>query len=100
MSVGPIEDVHRQLGISLQLRLDLRQIVFRDIEYNGDWLELGDNDEGSAAAGEYGVARIHEPQSNPAVYRRDNVAVLQLHLVVRHGALVRLDVAFVLDDRL
>ncbi len=100
LDVGAVKGVDRKCALRLQLGLDLRQVVFGDVEDDGDGLKLGDHGEGGGGAGEDDIAGVDETQADATGDGRGDVAVGELDLVVLNGALVSLDGAFILDDGL
>jgi len=48
--VRPVERIHFEPVAAAQLRLNLRQIVFRNVEHHGDRLQLRDDDQRGATS--------------------------------------------------
>ena len=78
--------------------MNLREIVFRHVEDDGDGLQLRDDGDRRRATRKHNVAGIDQSQTNAAGNRRLDMAIAQLNLritdlpfVVLHGAAILLD---------
>ena len=77
---------------------DLGEIVLGDGELHGRRLHGGDDhDAGRARRGDV-IARIDQPQSNPAGDRRGDAAIDEIELVLGDVRLVGLDLGLILLD--
>src|SRR5882672_7187696 len=73
-------------------------MILRHTEYDRDWLQLSDSDQGIGIAGMDDVAGIDQPQSDSAGYRSSDMSVSELQLGIVHLSLIELQRAFVLMD--
>src|SRR5580700_1485619 len=96
----PVESVDAQAFPVSHLRLHLCEVVFRNGEDYGDWLQLCDHCQSRGPACLNDVAGIHQPQAYATVDRRRNVAEGDLDLLVLHRTLVVFYRALILQDEL
>src|SRR5208337_1383347 len=72
----------RQLAVGLHRGLEAWQIVLRNTEINRDRLQLRDHRETGRVGRMNDIARVHQPEPNPARDRRSDAAINQLKLGV------------------
>src|ERR1700722_7064095 len=87
---------HRAGLHPLQDRLD---VVFREREQHADRLQLRDHDETVGVAGRHVVALVHQAQTDTAVQRRNDAAILQVYLGGLDSRAVGFDRALILRDQ-
>src|SRR5262249_32443864 len=89
-------DIH--LHTLVNLIEDLGQLILRQREDYGDWLNLGDDHEAVGIGGVNDVAGINKAQTDSTGDRRSDTRVNQLQLGVVNLALIGFDCAIELTD--